>query len=215
MYIPQYYQEARVEVLHEYIRTHPLGALITLTAGGLDANHIPFEVDPQPSPFGTLRGHIARANPLWHDASENVETLVIFRGPSAYLSPSWYPGKRETGKVVPTWLYAVVHAHGPLRIIEDPAWLLEFVETLTNRHEAGRADPWKVSDAPADFIDALINAIVGIEIPITRLIGKWKINQHRSDRDRAGVIEGLLQEGHEAATVMAGLMRQSDAEKQI
>jgi transcriptional regulator len=209
MYVPKHYSETRVEVLHEFIRANPLGALVTLTPSGLDANHIPFEIDPEPFPFGTLRGHIARANPLWRDVSQNTEALVIFSGPSAYVSPSWYPRKRETGKVVPTWLYAVVHAHGPLRIIDDKTWLRDFVETLTNRHEAGRYEPWKVSDAPADYIDRSISAIVGIEMPVTRLIGKWKVNQQRSAKDHAGVIEGLLQEGHASAAAMASLVRES------
>jgi transcriptional regulator len=189
-----------------------LGALVTFTPSGLDANHIPFEVDPEPLPFGTLRGHIARANPLWRAFSRDVETLVIFRGPSEYVSPSWYPSKRDTAKVVPTWLYAVVHAHGPLRIIDDQTWLRGFVETLTNRHEAGRNEPWKVTDAPADFVDKMLGAIVGIEIPVTRLIGKWKVNQNRSAKDRAGTVEGLLQKGHDSAAAMASLVRQSRSE---
>lgn len=208
MYVPKHYEETRIEVLHELIRANPLGVLVTLTSGELDANHIPFEIAPGPQPFGTLRGHIARANPLWRDVPRDVEALVVFQGPSAYVSPSWYPRKRETGKVVPTWFYAVVHAHGPLQIIDDKTWLRDFVETLTNRHEAGRDEPWKVSDAPADYIDNSIRAIVGIEIPVSRLIGKWKVNQHRSAEDHAGVVEGLLQEGHESAEAVVNLMRQ-------
>ncbi len=209
MYVPKHFAETRVETLHELMRAHPLAALVTLTPDGLDANHIPFELDPAPAPFGTLRGHIARANPLWRDASREVGALAIFQGPGTYISPSWYPTKQETGKVVPTWNYAIVHAHGPLRVIEDRHWLRELVERLTNRHEAGRRDPWKVTDAPADFIDQQLGAIIGLELPIARLVGKWKTSQNRPARDQDGVVAGLLQEGHESAAAMAELVRQS------
>lgn len=209
MYVPKHFAETRVETLHELMRAHPLAALVTLTPDGLDANHIPFELDPAPAPFGTLRGHIARANPLWRDASREVGALAIFQGPGTYISPSWYPTKQETGKVVPTWNYAIVHAHGPLRVIEDRHWLRELVERLTNRHEAGRRDPRKVTDAPADFIDQQLGAIIGLELPIARLVGKWKTSQNRPARDQDGVVAGLLQEGHESAAAMAELVRQS------
>ena len=209
MYLPKHFEETRVQVLHELIRAHPLGALAVLTARGLDANHIPFEVDPDPTPFGTLRGHIARANPLWRDYSRDVEALVIFQGPGAYISPSWYRTKRETARVVPTWNYAVVHAHGALQFIDDRAWLRAFVERLTNRHEADRRDRWKVTDAPPDYIEKQLGAIIGLEIPITRLIGKWKVSQNRPAQDRDGVVEGLLQEGGHSAAAMATLVRES------
>jgi transcriptional regulator len=212
MYLPKHFEETRVEVLHELMRAHPLGALVALTPAGLAANHVPFEVEPDPAPFGTLRGHIARANPLWRDFSRDVEVLAIFQGPGAYVSPSWYRTKRETGKVVPTWNYAVVHAHGPLRVVDDVAWLRQFVEKLTERHEAGRRDPWKVTDAPPDFIDKQLGAIVGIEISITRLVGKWKVSQNRPAQDREGVAEGLLQEGGPSAAAMARLVRESRSE---
>ena len=212
MYLPKYFEETRIQILHELIRAHPLGALVTLTPSGLDANHIPFEVDPDPAPFGTLRGHIARANPLWRDFSRGVEALAIFQGPGTYISPSWYPTKRETAKVVPTWNYTVVHAHGALRVIDDRAWLRGFVEKLTNRHEAGRRDPWKVTDAPSDFIEKQLGAIVGLEIPITRLVGKWKVSQNRPPPDRDGVVQGLSQEGRHSAAAMADLVRQSASE---
>ena len=208
MYLPKHFEETRVPVLHDLIRAHPLAALVVVTAGGLDANHIPLEIDPDPTPFGTLRGHIARANPLARHASD-VEALAIFQGPDIYVSPSWYVTKQETAKVVPTWNYAVVHAHGPLRVIDDRAWVRAFVERLTNRHEGPRRDPWKVTDAPADYIDAMVKAIVGIEIPVTRLIGKWKVSQNRPAQDKAGVVEGLLEDGGESASAMARLVRDS------
>jgi transcriptional regulator len=212
MYLPKHFEEARIQILHELICAHPLGALVTLTPSGLDANHMPFEIDPDPAPFGTLRAHIARANPLWRDFSRNVEALAIFQGPGVYISPSWYLTKRETAKVVPTWNYAVVHAHGALRVIDDRTWLRAFVERLTNRHEEARRDPWKVTDAPADFIETQLGAIIGLELTVTRLIGKWKVSQNRPPHDRDGVVEGLLQEGRDAAAAMADLVRQSKRE---
>lgn len=207
MYLPKHFEETRVEVLHQLIHAHPLGALVTLTPGGLDANHIPFEVDPEPLPFGTLRGHVARANPVWREFSRETDALVIFQGPGTYISPAWYPTKQETGRVVPTWNYAVVHVHGPLRVIDDKAWLRDFVTKLTNRHEAARREPWHVTDAPADYIDRQLGAIIGLEIPIARLVGKWKMSQNRPAQDRAGVVDGLSQTGDAA---IADLVRQSN-----
>lgn len=212
MYLPKHFEETRVEVLHELIRAHPFGALVMMTSSGLDANHIPFEVDSDPAPFGTLRGHVARANPVWRDPSPETAALVIFQGPDTYVSPAWYPTKIETGKVVPTWNYAVVHAHGVPRFIDDRAWLRAFVETLTTRHEAGRPAPWKVTDAPADYIDKQVGAIIGLEIPITRLIGKWKVSQNRPAQDRQGAVEGLLREGGESGAAMADLVRRATSE---
>ena len=212
MYLPKHFEETRVQVIHDLIRAHPLGALVTLTSRGLVANHIPLEIEPDPAPFGTLRGHVARANPLWRDFSRDVEALAIFQGPSVYVSPSWYRTKKETGKVVPTWNYAVVHAHGAVRFIDDRVWLRAFVERLTNRHEAGRRDPWKITDAPPDYIEMQLGAIVGLEIPISRLVGKWKVSQNRPARDREAVVDGLLQEGGHSAAAIADLVRERRSE---
>jgi transcriptional regulator len=209
MYIPKHFEEARVETLHELIRAHPLAVLVTLAPDGLDANHLPLEIDPEPAPFGTLRGHVARANAVWRNLSQQTEALAIFRGPDTYITPSWYPTKQETGRVVPTWNYAVVHAHGPLRAVEDRAWLRAFVERLTNQHEAGRENPWHVSDAPADYVERQLGAIVGLEMPIARLVGKWKVSQNRPGSDQGGVVEGLVQEGSERAAAMADLVRRA------
>jgi transcriptional regulator len=212
MYLPAHFEESRVDVLHGLIHAHPLGALVTLTAAGLNANHIPFEVDPEPGPFGTLRGHVARANPVWREVSRETEALVIFQGPGTYVSPAWYPTKQETGRVVPTWNYAVVHAHGPLRVIDDKAWLRDFVTKLTNRHESARTEPpWQVTDAPADYIDTMLGAIVGLEIPITRIVGKWKMSQNRPAQDRAGVVDGLSRQGGPSDAAVADLIRRADA----
>lgn len=207
MYIPKHFDETRVDVLHALIETRPLGTLVTLTGNGLDANHVPFEVDPHPAPYGTLRGHVARGNPVWRDYTKEIEALVVFQGSSEYISPSWYASKSEHGKVVPTWNYAVVHAYGPLSIVDDRQWLRALVERLTGHHESRRAAPWRVSDAPDDFVEQMLGAIVGIEIPLTRLHGKWKVSQNRPARDREGVVAGLLAEERESAAAVADMVR--------
>jgi transcriptional regulator len=211
MYNPSHFRETRVPVLHDLIRRHPLASLVTLGLEGLVANHIPMEIDADPEPFGTLRGHVARANPVWRDSAKDLDALVIFSGPQLYITPSWYPTKQESGKVVPTWNYAVVHAYGPLRPIDDAAWLRDFVTRLTNRHEAGRAMPWKVTDAPADFIERQLSGIVGIEIPVRRLEGKWKVSQNRAAPDRAGVVVGLREGDDPTSHALADLVADADA----
>ena len=193
MYLPAHFTEDRVKVLHELIRERPLGTLVTLAAGGLNANHVPFEIDAEPAPYGTLRCHVARANPVWRDFSPGVEALVIFQGPKTYVSPSWYPSKQATGEVVPTYNYVIVHGYGAMKILNDREWLRGLVTRLTNRFESGRAGPWQVTDAPAGFIDKQLAAIVGIEISLTKLLGKWKVSQNRSNDDREGVIRALTE----------------------
>lgn len=198
------FDEQRLDVLHALIAQHPLATLVTRDADGLCADHIPFEIGaatPE-APFGVLRGHVARANPLWR---RSAPVLAVFQGPQAYVSPAWYEEKPRSGKVVPTYNYAVVHAHGALRAIDDAAWLLALVERLSARHEAGREVPWQVSDAPAAYIDKMLAAIVGIEIPIARLEGKWKASQNRSAQDQANVAAGLG--GAPETAPMAQLMR--------
>jgi transcriptional regulator len=212
MYVPETFQENRVEVLHDLIRTHPLGTLVTLNREGLQANHIPFAVQSAPEPFGTLYAHVARANPVWRDLSRNHEALVIFQGPQTYISPSWYLTRKETGMVVPTWNYAVVHAHGKLQPIEDPVWLRAFVDKLTKTHEQGLAEPWNISDAPAHYIEKQLGAIVGLELIITRLIGKWKHSQNRPAHDRANVIQTLFERGTESSIAMAESMEKVNDE---
>jgi transcriptional regulator len=183
MYTPGHFNETRLDILHGLIAQHPLGTLVTQGADGLSADHIPFEIAPASAdaPFGVLRAHVARANPLWRQTGD---ALVVFQGPSGYISPSLYEDKPLTGKVVPTWNYAVVHAHGALRAVEDPQWILALLERLTAQHEALSSAPWSVADAPPEFIDKLLGAIVGIEIPLRRLDGKWKMSQNRSAHDR-------------------------------
>lgn len=206
MYLPEHFAETDPRVLHALIDAHPLGAWVTLGEGGLLVNHIPFLLDADRGPHGTLVGHVARANPVWRSFSSNVGSVVVFQGAETYVTPSWYPSKRAHGKVVPTWNYAVVHAHGIPRAVDDPAWLLQLVTRLTERHEAGRPLPWKVSDAPADYTARLLESIVGIEIPIARLVGKWKVSQNRPAGDRLGVADGLLERGDAAAAEMAALV---------
>lgn len=206
MYQPQAHKETQTSVMHELIAAHPLGALVTLGADGLSVNHLPFLLDPGAGEFGTLRAHVARANPVWQDCLDTAEPLVVFQGPHAYVSPSWYPSKHQHGRAVPTWNYAVVHAYGTPRFIDDADWLLRLIGDLSNQHEASQSLPWKVSDAPQDFIDRLVQEIVGIEIPIARLSGKWKVSQNRPQADRLGVAAGLASQETEVSRAMAALV---------
>jgi transcriptional regulator len=206
MYIPQSFKEESIPVLHELMAQQGFATLVTLGSEGLTANHIPLVLDRELAPFGVLRGHVSRANPLWRDFSSEVDALAIFSGPQHYITPSWYPTKAETGKVVPTWNYAVVHARGPLRIMDNAEWLKRHLKNLTNVHESKVPTPWKVDDAPSDFIESLLKGIVGLELPIQRLEGKWKVSQNRSINDREGVIRGLRQLDTPESQVMAGLV---------
>ena len=208
MYIPKHFEQTNLEAMHALITQQPFATLVTIGAEGLCANHLPVELCLEPKPYGLLIGHVARANPVWRDLADGHEALFIFQGSNSYITPSWYPSKAETGKVVPTWNYAVVHAHGPLRAITDPEWLRAHVERLTHQHEATFAQPWALADAPRDFIDKLIGGIVGLEMPIARLVGKWKTSQNRPEPDQRGVIEGLRAVGTSAALQMAEYIAQ-------
>jgi len=204
MYLPAHFAEPRVEVLHEALRRAGLATLMTSGASGLDASHIPLLLEPEPGPLGRLVGHVARANPLWRDTAEGSAALAIVLGPDAYVTPSWYPAKREHGKVVPTWNYVAIHAHGTVRFFHDRERLLALVTRLTERHERERPEPWKVSDAPADYVEGMLGAIVGVELTLTRLEGKWKASQNKGEEDRRGVAEGLRQGGAEAMARLVG-----------
>ena len=207
MYQPSHFEETRLDMLHGLIRAHPLAAFVALGDGELIANHIPLLIDASHGPHGTLRGHVARANPLWQRLSAaSAPAIAIFQGPQAYISPSWYPSKHADGKAVPTWNYAVVHAHGEPRIVDDADWLLAHVTALTAQQEAGQALPWTVSDAPRDFIDRMLGAIVGIEMPIARIEGKWKVSQNRPFADRLGVAAGLESRADALSHAMAALV---------
>ena len=191
MYSPATNAEHRLDVMHDFVESHPLGALVTASADGLFATHLPLVLHREQGELGTLRGHVARANAHHRRESVTPEALVIFTGPDAYVTPGWYASKAEHGRVVPTWNYVAVHAHATLRWIEDAAWLHAHLAELTHRHERGRAHPWGIDDAPADYIAGLERAIVGVELVVTRLEGKWKMSQNRPDADIDGVVRGL------------------------
>jgi transcriptional regulator len=206
VYIPTANEEKRIPVMQAFIAANPLAALVTLGAAGLIASHIPMVLEGDGSPFGLLRGHVARSNTQWSDLSPTVDALAIFSGPQHYISPSWYSAKAEHGKVVPTWNYAVVHASGPVRVIEDKQWLRTHVSRLTTIHEAGFSAPWKISDAPEEYLTSMLNGIVGIELSIRQLEGKWKLSQNRSENDRNGVADGLQELNTPESLAMKALM---------
>ncbi|MFA7280729.1 MAG: FMN-binding negative transcriptional regulator [Sterolibacterium sp.] len=191
MYIPSSFRENRIEVMHDLMQAHPLALLITHGCGGLQASPLPFLLYPEEGGYGTLRAHLAKANPHWQELADLAECLVIFQGVEGYVSPSWYPSKARTHRVVPTWNYATVHARGKPMVIQDAGWLRRQLNDLTNLHEQRRPEPWSIDDAPADYIAAQMQAIVGIEIPIAGIEGKWKMSQNKDDPDRSGVIKGM------------------------
>jgi transcriptional regulator len=209
MYTPSHFEESRWPVLHELMQRHPFAAIVANTSGGLEANHVPLILDAGRGASGTLRGHIARANGMWQQVPAGTEVLVIFQGVNHYISPRWYPSKKEHGKVVPTWNYAIVHAHGRIEWFHDRAWLRALLETTTNHHESGQPAPWHVSDAPEEYVQRMLGAIVGFEIPIDRIAGKWKLSQNRSEADRAGVVSGLSAHAEASAREMAALIERS------
>lgn len=197
MYVPAHFNEDRIDVLHDLMRATGLATLVSMTEDGLIASHAPMLIDADPAPYGTLIGHLAKANPHACLADPRVRTLVIFQGADGYITPSYYAAKNEHGKVVPTWNYTAAHAYGTLELFDDRAALLEVVTRLTNRHETSRAQPWAVSDAPSDFVRGMLNGIVGIRLPIARLEGKVKMSQNRPAADQVGVVEGLRRDGEE------------------
>jgi transcriptional regulator len=209
MYVPKVHEQTDLTVMHALMAANPLGTWITLGEGGLIANHVPFLLDSTRGEFGTLIAHVARANPVWESFSPTVNSLIVFQGSNGYITPSWYPSKHAHGKAVPTWNYAVVHAHGIPRIVQDREWLLAHVNRLTDVHESEQALPWKVSDAPPDYIDRMLGMIVGIEIPIAKLVGKWKVSQNRPEPDKLGVVAGLLGRSDAQSSDMASLVNQA------
>lgn len=207
MYLPPYHAETDVQVMHALIHKHPLGTWITLDAQEMVANHIPFVFDANRGPHGTLRAHVARANPVWRTLSADTASLVIFQGPQSYITPSWYPSKLTDGKVVPTWNYTVVHARGVARAVEDPVWIHQVISDLTQANESMNPQPWKLADAPADFIERMARAIVGIEIPIASIVGKSKLSQDEALDDRVGTADGLAKQGDANALAMSQLVK--------
>lgn len=205
MYLPAAFREERVGVLQALMRASPLATLVSIADGQADADHVPLLLETGDSPEGVLRGHVARANPLWQRQA-GAELLVIFQGPQHYVSPSWYPSKAESGKVVPTWNYLVVHARGRLQVHDDPVWVRGLVSRMTVAQESGFARPWAVEDAPADYLSRMLGAIVGVEIPIRSMVGKWKNSQNRQPADRDGVERGLRAAGNAQAQSLAEAM---------
>ena len=204
MYNPAAFRETRPEMLEAIIAAHPLATLVTSGANGLDATHLPLLYYRQEN---ALRGHMARANPHWQQFADGVEALAIFSGPQHYVSPAWYPSRGEHGRVVPTWNYVAVHARGRLAVHHEPEWLLENVSALTEAQERGIPNAWQVAEAPRDFIENSLRAIVGIELKVTSLEGKWKVSQNRTMPEREGVIAGLEGLGTPEAHRMAELVR--------
>lgn len=191
MYLPSAFRQDDLAKLHAQLQASPFALLTSAGATGVQASHLPLLLEPGEGEFGTLYGHFAQANPHWRDLQGGAEALAVFSGPDAYISPGWYPAKAEHGKVVPTWNYIAVHARGPVELIEEPERLLQIVSRLSDQHESGRERPWAVSDAPREYIDSMLRAIVGFALPIRRLEGKWKLGQNRSAADQAGVRDGL------------------------
>lgn len=195
MYVPAHFDESRTEVLHELIKHHPFGMLVTHGASGLDANHIPFELDSRHGELGMLTAHVARANPVWQDVSDGSEVMVVFRAADAYISPSWYPSKHAFHKQVPSWNYVVAHAYGRITIRDDERFVRGVVGRLTRTHEASQPAPWKMGDSSKEFIDTMLKAIVGLEVEIARLVGKSKLSQNKDARDIRSAGETLKAQG--------------------
>jgi transcriptional regulator len=204
MYLPKSFHETRTEVLHALVRDYPFATLVVHSEAGLAANHLPLELVGG----SALHGHVARGNEL--AKADGAPVLVIFQAADGYVSPNWYPSKHETGREVPTWNYAVVHVHGRLRVLEDPAWLRSLLERLTDRHEASQPRPWRVGDAPEDHIEKMLRLIVGIDIAIERIEGKFKLSQNHPDANRAGVLQGLAERNGRRDAELAQLMQQAE-----
>lgn len=206
MYTPKYHALTDMAAMRTHIAEHPLGAWVCTAQSQLMANHIPFVLDVQHGANGRLLGHVSRANPVWRGLAGGAPSVVMFMGPNAYITPSWYPGKHQHGKVVPTWNYVTVHAHGTARAIEDTEWILDVINRLTDAQESRRDTPWKVSDAPSAYIDQMLRAVVGIEITIERLQGRLKVSQDEDEQDRWGTVEGLRRTSLAPAHVLSDLV---------
>ena len=212
MYVPAHFEESCPDRLHDLITQHPLGILVTQGASGLDANHLPFELETREDSLGVLHTHVARANPVWQDIASGDEVLVVFRAGDAYLSPNWYPSKHEHHRQVPTWNYMVAHAHGRVTVRDDERYLRGLVGRLTKRHEASQPQPWRMGDSPQTFINEMLASIVGLEIGITRLVGKSKLGQNKKRRNVLGAVHALKAQGHDtiADAMLAYVAERSD-----
>jgi transcriptional regulator len=207
MYVQSLFAEHRPEALFGLIAANPLGAIITTRSTGIEVDHLPFSVHPETGEHGVLRCHSARGNPVWQALLDNDAVTVIFQSPNAYISPTWMPARKRHGKVAPSWNYAAVHAYGRARIVQEPDWLKQHLHDLSAPHEAHRADAWSMAEAPNEFVEGLLHYIVGIEITVERLVGKWFVGQQRSPSDREGVVAGLLAENTDATSAIAAMMQ--------
>lgn len=208
MYIQKHFEETRIEEMHKLIDTHPLATLIIAVDGELVVNHIPMLLESSDGQHGSLHAHISKANPLFAHLQREVDAVAIFRGAQTYISPNWYPSKHADGKQVPTWNYVVTHAHGKPRLVDDSTWLLSHLHAMTNKQEASQSQPWSMSDAPQEYIAKMMTAIVGIEMPIVKLEGKWKVSQNRLRADQLGVAAGLQIYPDAQSQSMANLVMQ-------
>jgi transcriptional regulator len=206
MYLPELFKEERLPILHDAIRRAGLAMLVTTGTTGIDVSHVPLMIDPTAGPYGTLYGHLARANDQWRTAAPDQPALAVFTGPDAYISPSNYPSKAVHGKVVPTWNYVAIHARGLVKFFHEAGELHDLVSRLTSRHEAGRQRAWAVTDAPENFVQSQLRAIVGFSLVIETLEGKWKMSQNRTEEDRAGVRAGLSSSENPADQIVAGMI---------
>ena len=203
MYLPRAFEETDQRVLHDFIRAHPLATFVSTDVDGLEANHFPMLVEAVDAGTFVLRGHVARANPLWRSLERNPRALAIFQDPGLYITPSWYPSKQDTGRVVPTWNYVAVHVRGSARAVDDSEWLKSFLTRLTDANEGRFASPWRITDAPEDHVERQLKAIVGIELAIGEIAGKWKVSQNRTAKDAEGVVAGLRARADAASAAMA------------
>jgi transcriptional regulator len=208
VYTPKHFEESRTDVLHELIRAQPLATFIVARDGEIVVNHFPLVVSDDGSEFGVLKGHVPRANTIWESLRGDTSAVAVFQGPSAYITPSWYPSLHQHGKALPTWNYVVAHARGQPIAVEDRDWLIDHLNTLVDQQESTQAAPWKLADAPSEYVDAMLGRIVGIEMRIAVLQGKRKLSQNRSDADRLGVAAGLRNQGNDAALALAALVRE-------
>lgn len=209
MYIQSHFKESRPLVLHDLIRAQPLATFIIVQDGEIVVNHMPLFISSDEGHYGMLRGHLPIENSIWQSFDGTMNAVAVFQGPSSYITPSWYPSIHQHGKAVPTWNYVVAHAHGRPNAIHDPSWLLDHLNELTNKQESAQRLPWKLSDAPKDYIDKMVSRIVGFEMPISSLQGKWKVSQNRPEADRLGIAAGLRNQGDKNSLDMESLVRQS------
>lgn len=210
MYVQKIFEETRTEVMHALMHDYPLASLVTMTADGMEANNIPFELDSSVGTLGTLRFHVSRSNPIWQTFRNDRQVLVIFQGPNAYISPRWYTNGQKSGRVFPSWNYAVVHAYGLIQVIDDKTWLLEHLSRLASHNEKTLPSPWQLQGAPTNFVDQAVANIIGLEIDITKLVGKWFVSQQRTPADRESVSNALLARPNDMSAATAELLRRVD-----